>query len=141
MKTAMLTLSLAALFAVSPARASDVTIHLRGVETSAGDLYVGIQTRDQYLQNTGTYGAIIKAPKGGDQTVVVKGVAPGEYSVSVWHDINNNQKFDAADNGMPLDGWSMVGAEKLRGAPIWDQTKFVAGADGAQLDLSMIYAK
>jgi uncharacterized protein (DUF2141 family) len=127
--------------ASAPAFAGDVVINLEGVETAKGDLYVGLQTKDQFLKDAGTNGAIIKAPKSGPQTVVLKDVAPGDYSVSVWHDIDGDMKFSRADNGMPLDGWSMIGAQDLRGAPTWESAKFSVTDGTETLSLKMVYSK
>lgn len=50
---------------------------------------------------------------------------PGEYAVSMWHDIDGDGHFskEAAKNVMPLDGWGMVNAETLRAEPQFDQVK------------------
>jgi uncharacterized protein (DUF2141 family) len=121
------------------ALAGDVVVELRGIRDGSGPLYVGMQTEGQFLQNAGEYGEIIKAPKAGDTTVVLKDVAPGEYSISVWHDVNGNGDFDRAPDGRPLDGWAMNNAGALRGQPEFDQVKFTVGSGGATLDLEMIY--
>lgn len=133
------TASICALTAAASASAADVAVTLRGVKAGGAPLYVSLQTRDQFLQNAGSYGEIVSAPAAGAVTVVLKGVAPGDYSVSVWHDVNNNGTFDRAPDGRPLDGWSMNNAASLRGEPVFDAVKFTVSASGAQLDLPMYY--
>jgi uncharacterized protein (DUF2141 family) len=125
----------------TPAFAGDLVIDLTGIQAGKGDLYVGLQTKDQFLKDAGVNGAIIKVPASGNQQVVLKNVAPGDYSVSVWHDSDGDSKFSMAANGMPADGWSMHNAQALRGAPQWDQVKFSMTPAGVKLQLAMIYPK
>ena len=125
--------------AAAGASAADVTVTMRGVKAGGAPLYVSLQTKDQFLQNAGSYGEIVSAPGAGTVSVVLKGVAPGDYSVSVWHDVNKNGTFDRAPDGRPLDGWSMNNAASLRGQPVFDDVKFTVGAAGVNLDLPMFY--
>lgn len=130
----------AALVASNAAVAADVTVVLNGVREAKGPVYVSLQTAAQFLKDEGSYGTIIKAPKAGTQTVVLSNVAPGDYSVSVWHDLDDDKVFDRAETGMPLDGWSMNNAAALRGEPTFEEVKFNVGASGASLNLDMFYA-
>jgi uncharacterized protein (DUF2141 family) len=130
-----------AIIAVVPAYAGDVTITIDAVDASGGDLYISLQRQEEFLQPRGSYGTIIKAPKAGPQTVVLKDIAPGDYAVSVWHDIDADGKFSMGSDGRPSDGWSMNNAAALRGMPTWDVVKFSVPAAGKVLPLNMIYAK
>jgi uncharacterized protein (DUF2141 family) len=136
----ILALGLAALSAV-PAFAGDVTLSLDAVDASGGDLYVSLQKQDEFMQPRGSYGTVIKAPKAGPQTVVLKDVAPGDYSVTVWHDIDADGKFSMGPDGRPRDGWTMNNAAALRGMPTWDGVKFSVPGAGTSLTLTMLYAK
>ena len=131
--------ALMTLSAADGALAGDVVVKMAGVKAGGGPLYVSLQTKEQFLQDAGAYGQIIAAPQAGDASVVLKNVAPGAYSVSVWHDINGNKVFDRAPDGRPLDGWSMNNAASLRGQPVFDEVKFTVGAAGVTLDLDMFY--
>ena len=123
---------------IDAALAGEVTISIENVKASDGPLYVSLQTEDQFLQNAGTYGDIIHSPTEGDLSVVLSNVADGEYSVSIWHDINNNQVFDREDNGIPLDGWSMIGAATMQGLPVFDSVKFNVDGD-VGVTVEMVY--
>lgn len=137
-KTIMIGLGL---LAATPALAGDVTIDLAGVQAANGQLYVGLQTSEQFLKDAGSHGTVVKAPKAGNHLLVIKDVPVGDYSVSVWHDTNGDGKFSKAPDGMPLDGWSMIGAESLRSEPQWEQAKFTASAGGTTVHLRMVYPK
>lgn len=125
--------------AAAPALAADVTLTLDGVQARGGRLLVALQTRDQFLKHEGAYGEIIADPAAGTRTVVFRDVAPGEYSVSVLHDVDGDGTMKV--NGvMPAEGWTMLNAETLRAAPQFDQVDFTVPASGSvNLKAAMIY--
>lgn len=130
----------AAAHAQTPGNAP-VTIDLRGVKAGTGDLYVSLQTRDQFMRPTGAYGTIVPRPAGGSRVVTLAGVAPGEYAASVWHDVNGNRKWDSDERGIPVDGWAMLNGDTLRAKPTFAQVSFTHGAAPRTLTLGMKYGK
>lgn len=121
------------------ALASDVVITVTGVEARGGDLLVGLQTSAQFLKHAGDHGEIIKAPAAGTRVVTLKDVPPGDYSVSVLHDLNGDRQM-ALSNGMPAEGWAMFRGETLRAAPTFDQVRFTVPASGeARVNVAMQY--
>lgn len=140
MKTMILgVLAIAALPAA--ASAAPVRLDLSGIRAARGDLYVSLQTRAQFMQPTGSYGTIVRKPAAGSRVVTLEGVAPGDYSVSVWHDINANGKWDSDERGVPLDGWAMVNGDALRAKPTFEQVSFAVGTDPKVLKLNMRYGR
>jgi uncharacterized protein (DUF2141 family) len=142
MKRAVLTIlaGIAALASAEAAQAGDVSIAINGVRAAKGPLYVSLQTAAQFLKNEGSYGKIVQNPQPGTVSVTLSNVPAGEYSVSVWHDIDGDAVFDRADTGMPLDGWAMYNASALRGEPKFDEVKFKVAPGGTSIDLDMVYA-
>lgn len=125
---------------VGAAMAADVSIAISGIRAANGPLYVSVQTEAQFLKNEGSHGTIIQEPVAGATTVVLPNVPAGDYSVSVWHDIDGDGVFDRAQSGLPLDGWSMYKAAALRGEPKFDEVKFKVTSQGAAISLDMVYA-
>ena len=122
------------------AHAAPLTVNLSGIEARGGNLYISIQTEDQFMKEEGR-GEIIKAPAAGDQTFTYD-VPEGVYAVSIWHDDNDNGTFDmGATTGMPLDGWAMHNGLKLRGAPTFDAVSIEVPASGAAVSEAMIYGR
>jgi uncharacterized protein (DUF2141 family) len=132
----------AALIALSPlpALAAEVTVDISGIVKGKGDLYVALQSREEFLK-TGHLGTIVRAPESGAQKVVVKDVPAGDWSVSVWHDTDGDRKFSRDANGVPTDGWSMVGAAAMRAAPKWEEVKLTVPATGTAVRLDMVYPR
>lgn len=149
MKRLLITVAVAAALALpvlaspvlaAPAFAEDVTITITGVHPRGGEILVALQTKDEYLQPRGSYGAKAASPAAnGTVTVTIPGVAPGAYSVSVLHDENGDGAMAMQANGMPKEGWAMLNGDKLRAAPTFDATSFAVGAAPVKLTVPMIY--
>ena len=120
------------------AQAAPLTVTVTGIENRGGTLYVGVQTKDQFMQDAGVAGDMIETPDQSTYTSTFD-LAPGDYSVSVWHDENGDGVFNTDDFGAPLDGWSINKAEQLRARPQWDEVKITIGEDGTAVSLPMIY--
>ena len=126
--------------AVDAAMAADVTVNIDGVRAGDGALYISVQTEDQFMQDEGAYGQVVSDPGEGALSVTISGVDNGNYAVSVWHDDNGNQEFDSADNGMPLDGWSMSGSAGRSGPPTFEDAKVTVDGDTG-VALEMVYGR
>jgi uncharacterized protein (DUF2141 family) len=129
-----------ALAVASPAYAAPLTVELEGVRSAGGPLYISVQTREQFMQDRGTAGEIVRAPRPGAHRFSYD-LPPGEYAVSVWHDDNGNGRFDMHENRMPLDGWALSNREPLRGEPRFEDVRVVHGAAAATVRLSMTYGR
>ena len=138
-KTILTTAALALATAATPALAGTVTVTLTDVRPDAGDLYVGLQTKDQFLQDAGIAGEIVENPQDGTVTVTLDDVPDGTYSISVWHDIDGDGEFSMGAMG-PTDGWTMIDARELRGMPTWDAQSFTLSGS-ATITESMLYPR
>lgn len=127
-KTLLTAAALLAAAASTPALAGEVTVTLTDVRPDAGDLYVGLQTKDQFLKDAGLAGKMVANPQEGTVTVTLTDVPDGTYSLSVWHDIDGDGEFSMGPMG-PTDGWAMKDAAELRGMPTWEAQSFTV--DGA----------
>ena len=132
--------SLAVLAIAAPASAATLTVELDGVRTAGGRLYVSVQTREQFMRDQGIAGNIVDSPRAGTHLFTYE-VPAGEYAVSAWHDDNGNGTFDSNDRHIPLDGWAMVNAERIRAEPTFDEVRTVVGTAPATVRLSMIYGR
>lgn len=122
------------------AHAGTLTFTAENVEARGGTLYVGVQTEDQFMQWDGIAGDKIEAPTAGSHTMSFD-LPAGDYSVSVWHDLDNDGEFDRTETGMPLDGWAMINGAKLRSAPTFDAVKISVPETGASASESVIYPR
>jgi uncharacterized protein (DUF2141 family) len=141
MKPLILVAALAASSYPSIAHAGDVVVTLEDVREAQGDLYIALQTREQFMKPAGSYGEIIKLPKAGKHVVTFKDVKPDSYSVHIWHDVNNDRQFNTEGSGIPLDGWAMINGEKLRALPRFEENSMQVPVDGAAVSLRVLYKK
>ncbi len=135
-KPTLIALGLA--LAVPLASAAPLTFTIEGVEARGGTLYIGVQTEAMFLQDDGVAGEKIKTPAAGSHTVTFD-LPEGDYSVSVWHDLDDDEVFDRAESGWPEDGWAIINGASLRGMPTFEAVKIAVPADGASATETMIY--
>lgn len=121
------------------ALAGDVTVTLMGVEKASGPLYVSLQTEEQFMLEEAAYGEKLDDPKAGATSVIIADVEDGDYSVSVWHDIDGDGVFDRNEYGIPLDGWAMSGDLSMQRPPTFEETRITVNG-GAEVTLDMVYA-
>lgn len=136
----LLLASLAALAAAAPAQAATLNLEIDGVRAAGGRLHVSVQSRAEFMQQSGTAGSLVDAPTAGTHRFTYE-VPAGEYAVSVWHDDNANGRFDSNEQHIPLDGWTMVNAGQIRAEPTFDQVKTIVGETPATVRLTMIYGR
>jgi len=118
------------------AQAGTVSVDLTGLR-AGGTLYVQVQTREQFLGQARIAGQIVAATQPGSLSVDLGEIAPGDYAVTVWHDSNGNSQFEMGAQGQPADGWAM--ANRLRGAPTFEQVRLTVPATGLRVPLAVAY--
>jgi uncharacterized protein (DUF2141 family) len=114
------------------AHAADLTIEVQGARSAQGSVAGAL-----YASGTGwlkphqaVQGQFVPAA---DKTILLfRGLPPGRYAVSVYHDENGNGKLDTNPVGMPLEpaGFSRD-AQGRMGPPAFDDAALEVQADTA----------
>ncbi len=139
-------------FGITPAFANDattpdwkalggtipVTVTLENITRTEGPIYVSIQSREHYQSMKG-FGGIIKEAKLGQMTATFNVSEPGEYSVSVWHDLNDDGRFSMSETYEVLDGWGASGTPPEKSMPTFDDVKIKVESFGATVPVAMKY--
>jgi uncharacterized protein (DUF2141 family) len=115
------------------AKAGPVAVDLTGMR-AGGTLYVQVQTRAQFMGPARVGGRIVAAPQAGSLSVDLGEVPPGDYAITVWHDVNGNNQFD-----MGTDGWAMGNGDRLRGQPTFEIVKLAIPAAALRLPMAVSY--
>ena len=138
---------------VSPlASAGILSVTIQGVEQTGGDLYVSVQTEDQFLADDSVAMEVVQVPGTNqdsktaaatsstlfqkvslrDTQIAVSAtqsftfgfeLPDGDYSVSIWHDLNSDGVFDVDETGRPIEGWAMSNGDTLRQMPRFEDVK------------------
>ena len=120
-----------------PQDTATVNVTLDGVRAGAGPLYVSLQSEEQFMREESSASAMVAEP-GASTTLDLGAVAPGRYALVVWHDIDRDGEFSMGPMG-PLDGWAMIGGERMRGEPSFAEASFLVEGDAVAVRETMIY--
>jgi len=115
-----------------------VTVNLSDVKIADGPIYISIQKREQYRGMAG-HGAVLKLVTPGNMTATVNVAEPGDYSVSVWHDMNDDKVFGMDETYRPTEGWGASGNVPTTRMPTFDDVKISVESFGTTVSVPMIY--
>jgi len=127
MKTLLLTLTFLTLnnSPIFVQEKNTLTINFSGMNSNRGALFVGLYNNEVDFLKTHFKGAIIKITNK-KATVVFKDLPDGEYSVSAFHDKNDNKKMDTNFIGIPKEPIGISNnAKGFMGPPKYKDAKFI----------------
>jgi uncharacterized protein (DUF2141 family) len=142
MKMLWIAAALAATIAPAAAEAGRVIVDLNGLR-SGGTVYVQLQTHAQFMGPDRAGGQIVRVAAPGTLSLDLGDIPPGDYAVSVWHDDNDNHRFDMdSQGGGPLDGWGIAkGAEAGAGPPDFDRSKVTVAQAPLRVPMTLHYGR
>lgn len=133
--------ALAALLA-GQAVAADVTINIKGLKSSKGQVIVGYWAQgDGFPDKMDKATVKLVAPiVGNAATVVFKNINPGVCAFNLIHDENGNGKMDTNFVGIPKEGFGCTNdpRPKMR-APKFDEAKVTVPGAGATYTINAAY--
>jgi len=100
-------------------------------------IYISIQTRENYRSLKG-FGGVIKKAQKGEMTVTFTVDEPGDYSVSVWHDRDDDGRFSMTETYEILDSWGASGTPPNDREPTFDDVKVSIPNMGTSVTIDMI---
>lgn len=114
-----------------------LTVTIDGIETVSGKISLGVFDETGYESGKAVDGASITVD-GSSVTASFEGLAPGEYGVKLFHDVNGNGSMDTNPFGMPIEPYAFSNNAKGRFGPAkWEQAKFVVEVDGTTHAITM----
>ncbi|HHL53040.1 MAG TPA: DUF2141 domain-containing protein [Flammeovirgaceae bacterium] len=119
-------LLLAALYAL-PVSAQDdykIVVEVENIQSTEGSIRVGLfNSKKTFLEDA--YKGITARPQKGTMTFTFEHIPPGEYTVSVYHDLNDNGELDSNMMGIPTEpyGISLEG-RSMFGPPVYSRAAF-----------------
>lgn len=83
--------------------AARLTIHVRGVSAKGGLVRLGLYDRAAYDKDGEPVAFADVAAKAGETVITLTGVAPGDYAIETYQDVNANDRMDQDWIGLPLE--------------------------------------
>jgi len=101
-----------------------MTVTITGLESDKGKVMVAIyNSKDAYKANKDRFRQAVLPISGGKAETTLEGLPPGEYSVSVYHDENDNGKIDTNFIGIPKEAYGYSNnARGKKGPPLYEDT-------------------
>ena len=115
-----------------------ISVTLDDVKSTSGPIYISIQKRSEYMGMKG-HGGMLPEATLGEMKATFKVDQPGDYSISVWHDVNDDGIFSMSETYQILDGWGNSAAIDVEGQPTFDDVKISVPANGADVTVKMKY--
>lgn len=75
------------------------------------------------------------------RTCLVRGLRPGDYSISGYNDVNGNGRMDTGLFGIPKEpvGFSALNTAKLGSNPSWESVKFTVDSAAVSVSFHLIH--
>ncbi|WP_178989107.1 DUF2141 domain-containing protein [Winogradskyella schleiferi] len=136
MKNLLLTFALIFTTLVSFSQDSQktITVTIDNVNNDKGTVKMALNTADTFMKGKPIMSAE-SAIKDGKVTITFENVEPGEYAIIAYHDVNENNKMDFSDNGMPLESYGMSNNSMSFGPPQYDEAKFKVEDKNLELNI------
>ena len=108
----------------------EVTIH--GVRNDRGTIRVGVCRKSEFLSNHCAYHAIVPAHQG-TVDATIRGIAPGQYAVAVFQDLDGSGKLKRNFFRMPEEDLGFSRNPALRfGPPSFARSALTIGKAGGE---------
>jgi len=122
----------------SPAFANEIAVSFQGVKKTSGSVVLCLWAKDDGFPNC-EKGKPLKrlVVPASAKSAIFDNINAGSYSVSAFHDANNNGVLDSNFLGLPLEAVGMSNNPKLMGPPRFRPTLFrVAGKTAINIRFS-----
>lgn len=136
MKTIVLIFSLllSPLFASAQETTSTIKVTIDNVTSDEGKVVVALHTSETFLRGNGIMNQE-STIENGKVSFVFENVPAGTYAIMALHDVNENNRMDFEDSGMPKESYGMSGNEMAMGPPTFDMAKFDANGEDLEFNI------
>lgn len=106
-----------------------ITIEFTGMKSDKGDVYVALYDEKKYFLKKEYKGAIVTVTNK-KASAIFTNVSSGEYAISAFHDVNDNNKLDTNFIGIPKEPIGISNnAKGFMGPPKFRKSKFEVKGD------------
>jgi uncharacterized protein (DUF2141 family) len=111
-----------------------LAVHFIGLKSSQGAVMVAVYNSEAAYENSGTASEAATRTvkleiKDGTAVTTLEGVAPGQYAIKAFHDLNGDSKLNTNLFGIPTEPVAFSNDAPVHmHAPSWKETVFVVHA-------------
>ena len=125
-----------------PDSGKPVHVHIHGIRNAQGTVKAVLYGPDpkDFLVKGKKTDKEREPAREGTMTLCVAAPGPGHYAVVIYHDENNNRKFDRNWIGLPTEGFGVSNDPSLfLAAPDFEESKFEVREDITHISIEMKY--
>jgi uncharacterized protein (DUF2141 family) len=130
-----------AVFTPVAAQAADLTILVNNVQQDAGQVMLGLFTSAEGFPKTISQSTLTQAKERsatGQVRLVIKGLAPGQYAATAFHDLDSNGKLNVNLMGMPTEPYGFSNnARGNFGPPAFKDATVTVGEQDLTIEISV----
>ena len=140
-KSGTLVVAFLILMITSTSSAADLTVHIKGLNNSKGQILVGLfNDENTFPSKKAEYDGIIAKPADVKDGVVFKDVPQGTYAVAIIHDENNDGKLGTNFLGIPNEGYAFSNNARGRfGPPPFEEASFSISVEDKRISITVKY--
>ena len=113
----------------SSAEAGNIEVTVNNLQANKGKLYASLCTRDRFFKGRCHF-EIVRRVTADMHVLTFSQVDEGEYAVSLFYDVNNNEKLDTSMFGIPKEPTGVSNnVPATNGPPSFEAAKFSVTAN------------
>ncbi|MGE5147744.1 MAG: DUF2141 domain-containing protein [Candidatus Eiseniibacteriota bacterium] len=123
------------------ADAADLRVTVEGLRSDKGHVHFALYDNpDKFPDRAGVIDGGRSKIAGGRAVFVFRNLKPGRYAVSVFHDENDDGKFNRSLIGLPLEGYGFSNNAKVTlSAPPFDKAAITVPESGLSTAITIVY--
>ena len=119
------------------AEAFTLDTEIRGMVSPSGEVSAGVFTAPEEFRRP-PVDRISLTPSTKTVRLTFPDLAPGEYAVGVYQDLNGNGRLDATIARNPTEPWGISNNPRPKDRPpTWDEAKFTLPPEGAKIVIEL----
>lgn len=125
--------------AAAPQAATSLTVVFEGIETPTGTIMMSLFNSEAAHDGGGEPLRVsMAAIEGTTATAVFEGLAPGEYAVKSFHDIDGDMEMGTNPFGLPTEPFAFSNNAPARGGPpLWAATRFAVAPGANRISITI----
>ncbi len=108
--------------------ATDIEVNINNIKPIVGKLFIALDVKDTYDKDdkSNSFFSLRKKVLASSHKIIISDVNPGTYALSVFHDVDNNNKLSTNFFGVPSEGYgfsnNVVGSFSM---PTFKEASFI----------------